>query len=309
MNFPTDTDHGHETESLRLAFCSMLSALGSLPYALSSLLSAPCPLVFALCALLLPLTMSGPAEGGSISITTQVTVSVTGERIHGLVTVTNNGNVPAHRVRVDIALPGARIRPQGEQSLGVARSAEFPFEARPGMLRKGRHPLSVMVHFQDSIGHPFSALSVTTFLVQEEKAPELLVGGEPLIMGDRGTVRFQIENTGPLPKAVKASLVMPRELLPANAMWEATLSGGDRKDAAFSVTNLSALSGATYPIFCIVEYDLEGTHQTVVGTIPIHITARDNWFRKTRWHWAGGGLLLGMTLAAAGMLLRRRRNI
>ena len=174
------------------------------------------------------------------------------------------------------------------------------------MLRKGRHPLSVMVHFQDSIGHPFSALTATTFRVQQEKAPDLLSRGEPLIMGDQGAVVFRLENTGALPKNVKASLLMPREFLLGNKGFEATVPGGGRKVASFSVTNLSALSGATYPVFCIVEYDEEETHHTVIGMTTIHVRSGDNWFRRTRWHWAGGLVLLGALLGITGRLMRKR---
>lgn len=272
--------------------------------------SSAFPWLFALCSLLLPLALAGPAEGGSLSITTQVTVRVTGERVHGLVTVTNGGNVPAHRVRVDISLPGARIRPAGERTLEAARSADFPFEGRLGMLLRGRHPLSVMVHFQDTLGHPFSALTVTTFLVQEEKALDLKVQGEPVVLGEQGTVRFWIENTGALPQAVRTSLLVPREFLPSDPLGgESRLSGGGRKEAAFSVTNLSALPGATYPVFCIVEYDREETHHTAIGMSTLRVTAGENWLRKTRWTWAGGLLALAALLAIAGSVQGRQRGI
>jgi hypothetical protein len=264
--------------------------------------------LYALCASLLSLTLSGPAEGGSIRITTLVTVSVTGERLHGLVRVTNGGNVPADRVRVDITLPGARIRPAGEETLEVARSADFPFEARLGMLRKGRHPLSVVVHFQDSIGHPFSALSATTFLVQEEKRPDLLAAGEPLVIGDRGTVRFRLENTGALPKTVKASLLLPREFSSTSPTMGSTVPAGSRKEAAFPMANLSALPGAAYPVFCIVEYDLEETHHTVIGMTTVHVAGGENWFRKTRWFWAGGLVLLCAVCWISGILLKKRES-
>jgi hypothetical protein len=236
-------------------------------------------------------------------------VSVTGERIHGFVTVTNGGNVPAHRVRVDISLPGARIRPAGEQTLEAARSADFPFEGRVAMLLKGTHPMSVMVHFQDSLGHPFSALTVTTFLVREEKAVDLKVLGESVVLGERGTVRFQIENTGALPKVLRTSFLVPREFLPSDPLGESVLlPGGDRKEAAFTITNLSALPGATYPVFCIVEYDREDTHHTAIGMSTVLVTGGENWLRKTRWAWAGGLPALGALLAICGTIRRKRKG-
>ncbi|MEW6667873.1 MAG: hypothetical protein AB1512_21900 [Thermodesulfobacteriota bacterium] len=232
-----------------------------------------------------------------------------GERLHGLVRVTNAGNVRAQRVRVDITLPAARIRAPGEQTLEVAGSADFPFETRLGLLRRGRHPLSAMIHFQDSLGNPFSALAVTTFLVQEEKGADLLARGEPLLMQDRGTLRFRLENTGALPKTVKASLLMPREFLSSGAVWESALPGGSRKEAAFPVANLSALSGATYPVFCIVEYDMEEMHHTVIGATTIRVKGGDNWFRKTRWYWAGGWVILGIFLGIAGVLGKEPESV
>ncbi|MBN1102778.1 MAG: hypothetical protein JXL84_05105 [Deltaproteobacteria bacterium] len=311
MSFETETNHGHghEKRAVLHPFPSYHSARRSVPQSCAGVRRSAYPWLFALCVLLSALAPSDSAQCGSISLTTQVTVSVTGERLYGFVRVNNGGNAPAHRVRVDLTLPGARIRPPGEHTLGVSRSADFPFEARLESPQKGRHPLSVMVHFQDSIGHPFSALTVTTFLVQQEKAPDLLARGEPLVMADRGTVRFQLENTGALPRAVKASLLLPWEFLLEKKLWEDTIPGGRRMAVESRAANLSALSGATYPVFCVVEYDEEETHQTVIGMTTIHVRSGGNWFRRTRWRWAGGLVLLGLFLGAAGTSLGKRSRI
>jgi len=63
-------------------------------------------------------------------------------------------------------------------------------------------------------------------------------------------------------------------------------------------TNFSALSGASYPVFCYLEYDSKATHYTAVARALVKIVKDENWFRRTKLFWLGAAIILGVILVA-----------
>ena len=75
--------------------------------------------------------------------------------------------------------------------------------------------------------------------------------------------------------------------------------GPQRKETlSFEIINNAALSGATYPLFCYLEYDTENSHHTAVVQAKATIAEQEMWFQRTSWFWIGAAVLLGMLLAA-----------
>ena len=60
----------------------------------------------------------------------------------------------------------------------------------------------------------------------------------------------------------------------------------------FEIVNVSALFGATYPVFCFFEYDLKETHYTAVSKALIRIAEKENRFCRMRWVLLSAGILL-----------------
>lgn len=263
------------------------------------------PLLF---TLLLFLSMSSGAHAGSITITPDVRVRVEGEKLRGTLRVTNLGNASAHRVRVDLILPLGSVRMPGERSLGPGVGIDLPVETSLGELKKGTHPLGVVVQFEDDNGQPFSALGAVAFPYRQGAGGRLRCKGMPLIMeGRRGNLVFEVQNPGDGITAVKATLLHPREFSASKASLEANVPGGGRKALSFALTNQSALSGAAYPAFCLVEYDEGGLHHTVVSHTVVRVMGRGNPLRDTRWYWAGG-LLLFSVLGLWGILSKKSKS-
>ena len=254
-----------------------------------------------LLALFMGFAFTSPCPAGTLSITSQTSVTVTGERLQGAVLVINRGDVPAHNVRADVTILGETIGTQAKPVLGVNESGSFLFERRLGAIQKGRYPVTVMVYFHDAKDYAFSSLSCTTFSYGENVKGDLVSSGDSLSMGIEGALQFRLVNPGSERKNVRATIILPREFSSPLPSMDFQLEPESRKIVSFPVTNFSAFSGATYPVFSFFEYDLGDTHHTVVCTAILKITGGGNWFRQTRWYWAGGWVLL-----LGGFVLFRR---
>jgi len=63
--------------------------------------------------------------------------------------------------------------------------------------------MTVLVHFQDENGHPFTALTCTTVTLKEKGDPGILSTAAPLSMNDDGLLRYEIRNMRPHPRQVR----------------------------------------------------------------------------------------------------------
>jgi len=236
-----------------------------------------------------------------LSITSQTTVTVTGEMLQGALLVMNRGNVPAYNVKADVTILDKSFRTPAKPIVGVNESASFTFEKRLEGISKGRYPITVLIHFQDAREYSFSSLSCSTFIYGKEVKGDLRASGESLSMGNTGSLVFHLENPGAEPKDVRATLILPREFSSPRPGMDLRMEPAGRKSVSFPVNNLSALQGASYPAFSFFEYDMGDTHHTVVSNAGLKIISGDNWFRKTRWYWAAGWALLLVCLILFGL--------
>ncbi|MDD5206739.1 MAG: hypothetical protein PHS17_15045 [Desulfobacterales bacterium] len=230
---------------------------------------------------------------GTISITTKPFALADNEKVYVVLVVTNRGNEPAHQVRTDAEVLGERFRSEVRTRIGPGESREFHFSKPLDSSLAGNFPLTVLVHFQDANGHPFSALTCTTFSVGKNRTAELVSASDPLSIKDNGLVQFRIQNKSSHARRIKASLVLPREFSSERPETQFSLPAGGNKALSFSIRNLGAVYGASYPVFLIQQYDSDGVNHTAVSNTVVSIIHDGNWFKRTRWHWAGGLVLAG----------------
>ena len=245
------------------------------------------------------------ATAGTLTIKTETTVKTENNRLHVTVKVENTGNVGAHNVQANLVVLGERLKSPVKTELGVNQSDAFDFEKVVSGIKKGRYPLTVMVDFHDANQYPFSALSGTTFYFKEDVNADLLCLTDDMTMDENGELRFVIKNLGFGPKNILATLALPKELSTPRPQVNFQIESRGEKTLIFEIVNFSALSGATYPVFCYLEYDLGDTHYTAVSRAVVKIAKSENWFRRTRWVWIGVAVLVG----AAFVLYQFKRRI
>ncbi len=157
-----------------------------------------------------------------------------------------------------------------------------------------------MVNFHDANQHPFSALSCRTFSFKKNVQADLIGLIDGINIKKKGDLRFEIKNLGSGLRDIRASLILPKELYSPRTQVDLQIEPGRKKGVDFEIVNFSALSGASYPIFGFIEYDLRETHYTAVSRALVTIAKEENWFRRTRWSWLG----LGVFFVAVFILYR-----
>jgi hypothetical protein len=268
----------------------------------------PCHLLAAIlftsCGLLL-FDDSTLARGGTIRITTQAVARVEGDLLHLAVQVANQGSSEAYQVRAEAEALGERFRSQDQVTLNPGGSRGFLFQKTIHRELKGTYPLKVLVHFQDANGYPFSALTCTTFSVQGKGEAGMPVTAAPLTLQDHGIVQFEVHNTSTHTRRVETTLQLPNEFSSRESGSFFSLGPGEKRTLSFPIRNLSALYGAAYPVFLVQEYESGGVHSSSVSTALVSIVKEGNWFRRTRWYWAGGAVfLIGLLVALSWRVAR-----
>lgn len=236
------------------------------------------------------------AAAGTLNIETQTTVKTEKDRLLVTVRVRNDGNEAAHKVQANVNILGKWLKSPVKTLLAVNQPEVFHIERVISRIKPGRYPLTVLVDFHDANEYPFSALAGTTFHYEEDTDTDLACLAHDLIIGKGGGLRFQIRNLGFESKHIHATAALPRELSATRPEIDFPLKPRAEKTISFEITNFSALPGATYPVFCYFEYDLDDTHYTAVTRAVVKIGNRENWVRRTVWFWVGLAVFLGAVL-------------
>lgn len=235
---------------------------------------------------------------GILRIETQTGVTVAGDQLKVRVTATNKGTGPAHNVQVHLLLLTERRHGPVKGQLDPGGTDTVLFKRTLAGIKKGRYPLTVLVDFHDANQYPFSAVSCTTFYFKEDANPDLLCLGGNITVETGGDLQFTAKNLGFEPRKVRATLVLPKELSTPGPQIALQIDPRSEKGVVFEITNFSALSGASYPVFCYFEYDSEETHYTAVARALVKIVKGENWFRRTKPFWLGAAIILGVILVA-----------
>ena len=246
------------------------------------------------------------AIAGILTIEIKTSITVAGDLLTVGITTTNRGNEPAYNVQVHlIALDEKQSGPIKNQ-LPVDQPDTVVLKRALSRAKKGRHPLIVLVDFYDANQYPFSAVSCTTFYFKDNINADLVCLGYDTSIEDNGLLPFKIKNVDHSPKTVQGTLILPKELSSPNPKVNLQIDPGEEKIVSFDIHNFSALSGATYPVFCYFEYDLGDTHYTSVAKTVVTILKKKNFFKRTLWIW----IMLAVILVSIPiiMVIRRRKK-
>lgn len=237
-------------------------------------------------------------RAGILKIETQTGVTVAGDLLKVRVRATNKGTGHAHNVQVHLILLSEPRHGPIRDRLDPGQTDTVLFERTLSRIKKGRYPLTVLVDFHDANQYPFSAVSCTTFHFKEDANPDLLCLGRDSALERRGALEFTVRNLGFEPRKARATLVLPKELSTPRPHIDVDIDPRSEKPVFFEITNFSALLGASYPVFCYLEYDSEGTHYTAVARALVKVIKGGNWFRRTKLLWLAAAVVLGVVLVA-----------
>jgi hypothetical protein len=250
--------------------------------------------------------VSAPATAEILKIETETTVEVSADRVTVTVSFSNRGTAPAYNLQVYLTALGHTDASPVVAHLDPGQSERTLFEREIRDAGKGRYPMTVRVDFHDANQYPFSALSGMTFHIGDAVNPDLAAMAQDMPLDGSGTLQLALKNMGLTSKRVTATLMLPKEFSTPQPTQAFDIDPRTDKSVEFEVRNFSALSGATYPVFCFFEYDSKGVHHTALARSLITVAKDETLFRKFRWAWMTlAGLLAAILIF---VLIRDRRK-
>lgn len=214
-------------------------------------------------------------QAGTVSLDTQLRVSVEQDVLNVAISVTNKGNEAAHGIQITVETPVFSWTFPDREVLPVQESHQVEVRKPVTGLAPGRHPLIVRVLYADANRYPFSALTVSSFTIGTEVAPKILGILEPAQVRARARLILRVKNSSDRPERVRIRLLLPRELSADEPVLERSLKPLEETRLAFRLRNFSALSGSAYQVYALIEQDRDGVHDTALagGTVQILGTA------------------------------------
>jgi hypothetical protein len=237
---------------------------------------------------------SSSALADHLTMEIQAALAVREKILEGTITVVNRGDEPARKVHAEIGFPGGTVVREIVDLLGVRQSASFSFENSLGEMKEGTYALPITVVFHDSRLYPFSALACPKFTFGKTFSPGLSCSTTPLESG--GEIVFEIKNPESFSRRIKSTFLFPREFYCPRPEISLLIEPSETKAVSFTLLHSSAIPGARYPVYCVIEFENEKRRHTLVCPGEIRFMEKGNWFKRTRWYWLAGWLLL-MALA------------
>lgn len=242
------------------------------------------------------------ALADTLRIEIQPSLTVQENTLEGTITVLNRGDEPSRKVRAEMALPGETVVKEVIDLLEVRQAASFSFKKHLGEIKPGTYAVPITILFHDAKLYPFSALACPTFTLGESFSSGLSCSTAPVEKG--GEIGFEVKNLDPFPKQIKCTFLFPREFHCPRPERLFTLQPLERKTLSFHLLHATAIPGAHYPVFSMIEMESEKAHYCSVCPGEIRFLEQGNWFKRTRWHWLAGWILLTLLV----ILLRKKCN-
>lgn len=247
------------------------------------------------------------ACAGTLTIRMQTTISVASDFINAEIATTNTGTEPAHNVYAFLHIFDRFLESEVLDILEVRQTRSFYFKISHPPGKRGRFPFVGEVLFHDANHHPFSALSCATFNLKSKSISYLTGHAPDLTIKERGNLSLQITNLASCPRTCTATLYLPHGLTTSVRHKDLQLDPCDRRKVDFLLKNRYGIGGASYPVFCTLEYEEKGIHHAEIVRSTIYVKEYKNWFLKTRWYWLGGMVLL--LLGWIGMWLFKKKTL
>ncbi|MDY6862585.1 MAG: hypothetical protein SV062_06295 [Thermodesulfobacteriota bacterium] len=235
-----------------------------------------------------------PSFAGILKMEINTKVSLEGDILKAGINVKNKGNEPAYSANITVIIGEKKLKSDIKKELGVNETFSAHLKTPLRVKLPGRYPLIVYVYFYDANQYRFSALSYNTYFYNEDVNSAVFAKGENITLGEQGKLKLKIFNRDEKDKDITLRLILPGELSAGEGEKKLPIKGRSKYDTSFSVTNLSALEDAKYPVFTILEYEENGRHFTSItpGKIKIVKKEEENIFKKYGVILAGLGIIL-----------------
>jgi hypothetical protein len=218
--------------------------------------------------------LASAASASYISLQTSVSSKVVGDQLQVSVSVVNKGDESAYNVQAEIRAGGKKLLARKVQELGINRTyrAQAVFDLDYKL--PGEYPLVVVMHYADANMYPFSALTCQAFSFKSEAIPAEIFGSiKAATFWKKGQAKLTLKNMATAAIEARTYLVAPRELTAGGETLLVRVPAKSSARVSFGVENFSALSGSTYQVYAISEYEKDGRHLTSISPGMMKIVA------------------------------------
>ena len=236
-------------------------------------------LVICICLLVLSL----PSHAGLITLKSSLSCEVTPSEVIARLLLENNGNEAAYNIKVRFKIADKEWLSEVFPKLDVNQKLEIEDLEKYEPGKKGIYPFTAKIHFQDSAGYPFTTVVATLLVYKESADPNIFGKLEDSILSNRGVLKFNMTNMGNDALTLGIHILIPDELSVEPGQKEFILKARSKEKVTFKLNNFSALSGAVYPVWAIVEYESKDIHFTYLCSGNINVKPRANIFKKYWW--------------------------
>lgn len=213
-----------------------------------------------------------------------------------------------------------------EKSIKAGEGAEWKFEAEVSVQSlvpeqdkefllpiKGRHPVFVKRHYQDSRRYDFSAVEITGILIEElteeqnklvedpsVKLQTSLDEGSEIIEGKAVLLNYSEKEI-----PVRVSYFGADELSVFSDLRSVILKKMSSEEIGFSVKNLQGVSGSSYPVYVLAEWEESGVRNFSASWVMLDIGKNTTYGLSTC---LLSALILAFTLIIIIFQIRKRRT-
>jgi len=187
----------------------------------------------------------------------------------------NKGDESALNVQAEIKIGNKYLIAEKKPELKVGETYSFFESIFIPQYKPGNYPAILTLHYTDANEYPFSAVSCQTYQIGKKIPSSLSMQGRSTAISAKGKVKLTIKNPGGLEVKGTISLIAPKEIVIANNPHACAIKPRSQNAAFFEISNASALSGSTYNLFGIFEYDDNGQHFSIITPLTVKIRAND----------------------------------
>lgn len=211
------------------------------------------------------------AHASYISLPTTLSSKVEGRTLKIMVSSINKGDESAYNIQAELRVGGKEILAEKRTELPVNSSYQAQATILIPTTKPGTYPLILTMHYTDANQYPFSALTAQTYIFRKESVSPIFGQVKSASFSKEGNLGFKLKNLGDREIKAKTYLIAPRELTVEKNQLELIVGPKSEKNGSFTIKNFSALSGSTYQVFAVSEFEDGNMHYSTVspGTIKI----------------------------------------
>ncbi len=139
----------------------------------------------------------------------------------------------------------------------------------------GEYALAVLTDYKDANGYPFSSVSIPPEKLVIRENSNALVSATieriKLPVNGKKNIKLNLRNLEDIEHQVSVLLLIPREFDTGKNTETVNLKSRGDRELVFDLMSKGALSGSTYVIYALLEYDEDGIHHTsnAVGVVEV----------------------------------------